>query len=531
MKDLIVYIGLSGICIGIFFLIYRLFLRTCTSFRFNRAFLVVGLIASFILPAMRFSYEIVLPVSVTSIADTSAATMQAIPKTFAIDVWDILAIIYLIGVAVQLLRNLLSYRKVTKLIRSGVLTKTDHYTIADNPQIASPFTVFNCIAINTKNMSVTEKDLILKHEITHISQKHWIDLICSECALLLQWFNPLMWLYVSSLKENHEFLADKAVIEAGISPALYQATLINQRFQGPVFSFSNSFHYPNQLNRLFMIKKTKTSPWRRIAVLALIPSFGIFFWASATPHYTFMTVGGSTPPQDSIKIVGYQTDKDISSKMNDIDNASENVLCIIDGKKSSLAEMKKLEANDISSIHVLKDKTAIKPYGEKGKNGVILVMTKKGVKSIQFTPPVIKKDKPSTKKGTSTVHFTPPVITKDPLVYIDGKESDYETFQAIHPNRIEEVAILKDSQDLVKYGEKGKGGVILVTLKKEYTTNHDLYKYLIILDDGKEISTRNSHTIDPSKIEKFEVLNEEEATQKYGEKGKNGIILVTLKKY
>lgn len=60
-----------------------------------------------------------------------------------------------------------------------------------------------------------------------------------------------------SMKENNEYLADEAVLKGDESTVLYRAVLINQRFQGPVFSFVNSFSYSNYQNRLFIMKKQK----------------------------------------------------------------------------------------------------------------------------------------------------------------------------------------------------------------------------------------------------------------------------------
>lgn len=484
MKEFIIYIGQSAICIGIFFIIYRIFLRSSTSFRFNRIFLLSGLLASFILPTIRFSYEVVLPVSVSSLSDSSIPPVE---ETAEINIWFLLSIVYITGIIIQLLRNLTSYRKIIQLIRSGIQTKTDYYKVVDSPLIKSPFTVLNCIAINTMNMSEIEKDVILKHEITHISQKHWIDLLCSECALLLQWFNPLMWLYVSSQKENHEFLADKAVIDAGISPAIYQAALINQRFQGPVFSFSNSFTYPNQLNRLFMIKKEKTSPWRRVAVLALIPSFGLFFWASATPRFIFKSTGensdnmSSVFARDSVKVIGFEADH--------INNNSDpnKALYIIDGKESSVSGMKELDPKNIESVSVLKDKSAIAAYGSKGENGVIVITTKKGASvsvpiMINISDPVVSDQGQS---GSNTISVNEDknglsVISSDndegfkmtnikagnPIVFINGKEAAGEILQALSPDKIERIEVLKGDKAIESYGERAKDGVILVTLKK-----------------------------------------------------------------
>jgi hypothetical protein len=51
-------------------------------------------------------------------------------------------------------------------------------------------------------------------------------------------------------------------------------------------------------------------------------------------------------------------------------------LYIVDGKEATEDILKKLKPDDIESITVLKDKNAIKKYGDKGKNGVIEVSLK-----------------------------------------------------------------------------------------------------------------------------------------------------------
>jgi hypothetical protein len=53
-----------------------------------------------------------------------------------------------------------------------------------------------------------------------------------------------------------------------------------------------------------------------------------------------------------------------------------DVLCLIDGKESDAATVKALNPNSIKSINVLKGNSTSK-YGEKGKNGVIEIITKK----------------------------------------------------------------------------------------------------------------------------------------------------------
>nr|WP_262481145.1 M56 family metallopeptidase [Algibacter pectinivorans] len=54
----------------------------------------------------------------------------------------------------------------------------------------------------------------------------------------------------------------------------------------------------------------------------------------------------------------------------------------------------------------------------------------------------------------------------DPLVYLDGKEVPNNTIKSINPETIEAVNVLKNEKAFEKYGDKGKHGVIEITTKK-----------------------------------------------------------------
>ena len=57
----------------------------------------------------------------------------------------------------------------------------------------------------------------------------------------------------------------------------------------------------------------------------------------------------------------------------------------------------------------------------------------------------------------------------EPLYIVNGKESDSEIVQALNPTNIESVSVLKDQPAIDVYGEKGRNGVVLITLKKAGT--------------------------------------------------------------
>lgn len=515
MEGFIIYILKSGLCLGLFLLIYTLFLRPATFFKFNRAFLITGILASFIMPAIHCTYDVVIPVVTTTSVISDVNNSVAVEQDGFVGMWSVCFFIYIIGITLLVIRNLLSYMKLNRLIKDGVKSDSGYFKIVENRDIKSPFTILNYILINTKSLSSIEKDLILKHEITHIDQKHWIDLFCSECILLLQWFNPFTWIYVKLLKENHEFLADKAVIDSGISPSVYQAVLINQRFQGQVFSFANSFNYGKSLNRLAMMRKAESSPWKRTGALIIIPVFGFFIWASAEPNYI---VQGASPvsvfeKNESEKIeekiepvriksnsyakkdtiipetkgsvvyitkIGKQDNTNGDEvKINDVPNKSvikvlsvrrisegttpdEKIelinqakpLVFIDGQKSDLGKMKGLNPDEIDNINVLKDVSAVELYGEEAKNGVILINTKQGKGSLQPTT--------IAKKNISVLNLN----SDKQLVILDGKEVSPEAIKQISPDNIESVSVLNGKSSTEIYGDKGKHGTIIVTSKK-----------------------------------------------------------------
>ncbi|SHF86779.1 M56 family metallopeptidase [Dysgonomonas macrotermitis] len=382
MKDFLIHIIYSGICLSLFWMVYRFLLSNITFYAFNRLYLVIGLVLSFVLPCFVITYDVVLSANIVSQPDTGSGSPAGNPFSY----WLIAGIIYIAGIVVLFLRNLRSYYYLINLLGKGERLMSGKYKVIEEESVNSPFTVFNCIVLNTSRLSGIEKELILKHEIVHIDKKHWIDLVCSECALLLQWFNPVVWLYVSSIKENHEFQADNAVIAQGVSPALYRAVLVNQRLQGPVFSFANSFSLLNKSNRLAMIKKEKSALWKRSAVLTVLPLLGLFFWVSATPRYVYdantdevVSVADSTEkvPQFRISPVEDKNKSGNKDSEGKEQSGQNQPLVIVDGKVVSYSEMNNILPDTIDRIEVLKDESSVAVYGDRGKNGVIIITLKK----------------------------------------------------------------------------------------------------------------------------------------------------------
>jgi len=150
-----------------------------------------------------------------------------------------------------------------------------------------------------------------------------------------------------------------------------------------------------------------------------------------------------------------------------------NVLYVVDGKIVSKGEISTINPNDIQSVNVLKNESAVKLYGEKGKNGVVIINKKS-----KEIPAIIYLDKIDK--------------TKEPIYYVDGKEASKDVLKTISPSSIESINVLKDESATKKYGEMGKNGVIEITLKPKGTSFE-------IKNDPETKSNQNSDTI-PDKV-------------------------------
>ncbi|MDE6670036.1 MAG: M56 family metallopeptidase, partial [Muribaculaceae bacterium] len=71
-------------------------------------------------------------------------------------------------------------------------------------------------------------DNILLHEQTHISRRHWLDILFADIFCTLLWYNPAAWHTRRLIKLNHEFEADRAVIRSGVDTLQYQRLLLTE---------------------------------------------------------------------------------------------------------------------------------------------------------------------------------------------------------------------------------------------------------------------------------------------------------------
>jgi len=234
-------------------------------------------------------------------------------------------------------------------------------------------------------------------------------------------------------------------------------------------------------------------------------------------------------------------------------------LVIVDGSVAPNDALSKLNSEDIHSIAVIKDASAMNIYGSKAENGIIKVTTKNG--NAQTVNPSALQD---TLKGN------------DPLYIVDGEKQS--SIEDINTETIESIDVIKGDGATSRYGEEGKHGVILVTTKKgakepvveeipgsgdkisvkistdslqltgnlenhhedkepvvmgikdnKTTSLEGVGENVLVFIDGKRISSGALDQIDPNNIQSLSVFKGESAIERYGEAGRDGVIDIISK--
>lgn len=502
MGDLFVYILKSSICLAVFYLFFKLMLCRETFHKFNRIVLLSLFIVSFIIPFIDVTLHKATPytglaLDIDAILAMAQSTGMTADNAGGQNIWLIvLFIIYILGVAASVINAVCSFVKMLSLIRSKeaqrVMVENKIVLIIHKKEIA-PFSWMRYIVISESDYNDSGREIIT-HEKAHISKYHSLDLLLAEVVEILHWFNPAAYLLKQELQNIHEFQADQAVINNGIDAKQYQLLLIKKAVGVRLYTMANSFNHSKLKNRIAMISKKKSTRTAALKVLFVLPltAFAIVAFAS----------------------------EEVTSKIEVISNANKT-------DTKGTREMQQhftitIDPEDTSKI-------------AKEKGEVTGSQKKDGVRIVSIT-------RSSAKQGDSVK--TCVIVSKDmengPMVIINGKEANLEIFNAINPEAIESIFVLKDKASIDQYGDKGKNGVLLISLKRGETLKNTESKTITIsvknegfqplyVVDGIIKENFNRESLESDNIKSMSVLKGDVATKKYGDKGKNGVIEITLK--
>lgn len=276
MTDFFIY--LLKVCIGtaIIAIPYFFLLRKDPNLRLKRFFLLGGLILSFIAPLTDISFlatvkpevpVLFLDIDPIVSENESANINNNSGGTDIAGRFSLFGLLYIAGTFLFLGRGIFSFI-YWRGIKNTSNPEQDKVLFSERNEV---FSFFNYIHLPNIHKRSEEHTSLLYHEQAHIRQLHFIDLIISEIALLITWFNPFTWLIYRMIKENHEHLADREVLARGIDPAFYRAHLLNQTLGVPVFSFGQSFNHSLTKKRFDMMKNSKSKRSGLVKTVIILP--------------------------------------------------------------------------------------------------------------------------------------------------------------------------------------------------------------------------------------------------------------------
>ncbi len=251
------YIIKWAACLGILFLFYKIFLENTSLHGFKRYYLLGSLIAAFIIPSITFTEYVIVtePIAPVLASEMNATIIYTSEDQVTnTSYWStILWSIYALGVlffGMRFGRNL--YGILRKIRRNPKTKELNIFHVLLNIP-TTPHTFFSYIFLNRKKYEAREiPEEVMLHERTHAREKHSIDVLLIELIQIVFWFNPFVYGFKHSIKLNHEFLADRAVLNKGVSTVDYQKILLAFSSTAGTPQLANSINYSsNRLNQLF----------------------------------------------------------------------------------------------------------------------------------------------------------------------------------------------------------------------------------------------------------------------------------------
>lgn len=480
------------------FLFYILFLKNETFFKSIRYYFLAGLILSVSIPLIEIPIYIeqtIQQFNNVAFSNSSETNVEQVSTA------DYITLLYIIYIAVALFfagKFLIQLISLVKLIYHSKKTKQGNLYLIETTKDISPFSFFNLIVFNPTHFSLEELEHIINHEKAHVNQWHSLDTLFSHLLVIVLWFNPFVWFYKKSVLQNLEFLADKYAIDFSEDKKQYQLTLLKTGGINYCTSITNNFYNSLIKKRIIMLHKqpsNKNNQWKYALLLPIVAIF-MFAFNTTTIAQQKESKWEFKTHIDQITITVDKNSTDTELK-KDLKKFKKEFDITLDFKR-----IKRNSEGEITAIKITaKSKNSNTNYSVSGKRPIkpILISFTNNLNSVSIgsvdASNLIKK--PGKGKETvvkiNDIHFETNNLTEikegvnsfitksdqiiykidtdknknkgEPLYIIDGKEHSKEKMDEIDPNNIEKIEVFKGDKAIEKYGDKGKNGVIEITTK------------------------------------------------------------------
>ena len=367
-------------------------LRHLTFYHTNRLFLLSGLVlaAGFPLLGELPAWQAAAPLTSSLRKLTYAWSTSSESANTPASYWQAVASLYAAGVAVMLTRLLEQLRALHRLHRSSQPAVWRGQPFRALAAGQAPFAFGRHIYVCPESHAPTELAAVLTHEQAHVAGRHTIDVLLAQVAVALSWFNPGAWLLQRAIRENLEFLADQHALQAGLDRKMYQYSLLRlqQLLPGPIPA--THFHSLTLKTRIQMMNQKPTRPAQTLRYLLAVPCcVGLSLLSHARPlqvpaapaimQSLLGTQRAEGAAASALPMPGQQAPVARQEARQDGKMSLKTALIFVDGVETSYADMEKnVKPKNIAKMESFTGDDAIAAkYGERGRKGVVLIITKK----------------------------------------------------------------------------------------------------------------------------------------------------------
>ena len=487
MYTLMIYSLKVGACLAVFYLFFKLLLSRETFHRLNRIVVLAAMVLSFVLPLCVITVYRELPaMPELPVTEDAGYAPSAEPESQPFP-WDKAATAaFLAGAAAALLWTLGSVCGVLHMIRRGHRERLgDGSVLVRTDQPVIPFSWYRYIVMSEKDLAENGEAIVL-HEKAHLRLRHSFDLLVTDLAGCLQWFNPAMWLLRRELRAIHEYEADESVLNQGVDAKRYQLLLIKKAVGAQRFtSMANSFNHSSLKKRIAMMLKQKSSPWARLKYLYVLPLAALTVVAFARPEIShelekissvkiseIIPVQEKKEPKRNVEVETLARDSVVFEK--DMQAIQEKVSAVMEKYQPEIdkAVEEAVKAANIDEIvsaemakHQVEIDKAVQAAIEAAKIDETIAAEMEKIqpeinRTIEEAMKAIDINEKAAKEASKVKS------SFSGIVYIDGVESSKERMDNLNPDHIASMNVYKGNEAIAKFGEKGRNGVIEIKLKK-----------------------------------------------------------------
>ncbi|MFN8806315.1 MAG: M56 family metallopeptidase, partial [Bacteroidota bacterium] len=252
MNSLLNYLLEVNISLVLFMLVYVLLLRGETQFSFNRIYLMLSLIASFVFPFFHFR----VPVSNELVPSANNLMPSYLLNELRVngdeinvaqaanEITPLVVVEWVYAIILVTLMTIFLYRiaRIIQLFGNNFTYRWRNYIVSETNDPKPTFSFFHFILIGQANkLSPNEKEDILIHESAHIQRLHSLDILLVNLVGIVCWFNPIVHFYKRTLVQLHEFEADAFAV-SGKDTHAYCGLLAKVALHSAGFPLGNHFN-------------------------------------------------------------------------------------------------------------------------------------------------------------------------------------------------------------------------------------------------------------------------------------------------